>query len=144
MKEKRGTEMFRETVQKCFAREVITTEQVRLFSRRVRAYILAYHKIRQDQLTGLLSSSLDSSAAASPVNMEKLLKKFKTHRCAMDFDSSFCNAIFKSTCSRWYKKNINGTSVYTLLFCTESTPTPPQSLCIFQIKITSSKYHFHK
>jgi len=113
MKEKRGTETFRETVRKCFAREVITTERVRLFSRRARAYILAYHKIRQDQLTGSSSSSLDldSSAAASPVNVEKLLKKFKTHRCAMDFDSAFCSAIFKSDDG----ENGNGSGASTLL-----------------------------
>jgi hypothetical protein len=27
-------------------------------------------------------------------DVEKLLKRFKTHRCAMDFDSSFCKAVF--------------------------------------------------
>jgi hypothetical protein len=37
---------------------------------------------------------LDSTA--SPVKVEKMLKRFKTHRCAMDFDSSFCKAVFHS------------------------------------------------
>jgi hypothetical protein len=95
MKDKRGTETFRETVRKCLSREVITTERVRLFSQRARAYIRAYHMMRQEQLTGSSSSTLDS-AAASPVNVEKLLKKFKTHRCAMDFDHAFCSAVFRS------------------------------------------------
>jgi hypothetical protein len=95
LKDKRGTETFRETVRKCFTREVITTERVRMFSQRARAYILAYHMLRQEQLTGSSSSSL-GSAAASPVKVEKLLKKFKTHRCAMDFDSAFCSAVFRS------------------------------------------------
>jgi hypothetical protein len=35
---------------------------------------------------------LDSTA--TPVKVEKMLKRFKTHRCAMDFDSSFCKAVF--------------------------------------------------
>jgi hypothetical protein len=35
-------------------------------------------------------------STASPVNVEKLLKRFKTHRCAMDFDSTFCKAVFRS------------------------------------------------
>jgi hypothetical protein len=91
LKDKRGKENFRQTVRKCFSRQIITTERVRLFSQRARAYILAYHKIRQEQLTSA-TTNLDSTA--SPVNVEKLLKRFKTHRCAMDFDSTFCKAVF--------------------------------------------------
>ena len=93
-KDKRGKDNFRRTVRKCFSRQVVTTERVRMFSQRARAYILAYHKIRQEQLT--LSPTTDSDGTASPVNVEKLLKRFKTHRCAMDFDSSFCKAVFHS------------------------------------------------
>ena len=57
----------------------------------------AYHKIRQEeQLTN--SATMDSGIddnSASPVKVEKVLKEFKTHRCAMDFDSSFwCKAVF--------------------------------------------------
>jgi hypothetical protein len=52
--------------------------------------------MRQQQLS---SSSNDQKAAesdstATPVNIEKLVKLFKTHRCAMDFDSAFCKAVF--------------------------------------------------
>ena len=65
-----------------------------MFSQRARAYILAYHKIRQEQLTDSSSTSDSDNTTASPVNVEKLLKKFKTHRCAMDFDSNFCKAVF--------------------------------------------------
>ena len=93
LKHKRGKENFRRTVRKCFSREVITTERVRLFSQRARAYILSYHKIRQEQLTES-SSTTDLDGAVSPVKVEKLLKRFKTHRCAMDFDSAFCKAVF--------------------------------------------------
>jgi hypothetical protein len=65
-----------------------------MFSQRARAYVLAYYKIRQEQLTDLLSTSEFDDMAASPVKVEKLLKKFKTHRCAMDFDSTFCKVVF--------------------------------------------------
>ena len=54
----------------------------------------APHKIRQEQLTDSSSTVDSDNTTASPVNVEKLLKKFKTHRCAMDFDSSFCKAVF--------------------------------------------------
>ena len=56
----------------------------------------AHHKIRHKQLTN--SAKMDSvinDDSASPVKVEKVLKEFKTqHRCAMDFDSSFCKAVF--------------------------------------------------
>jgi hypothetical protein len=95
LKDKRGKDNFRRTVRKCFSRNVITAERVRMFSQRARAYILAYYKIRQEQLTDSSSTSdFDDIAASSPVKVEKLLKKFKTHRCAMDFDSTFCKAVF--------------------------------------------------
>jgi len=95
LKDKRGKDNFRRTVRKCFSRQVVTTERVRMFSQRARAYILAYHKIRQEQLTDSSSTVDSDNTTASPVNVEKLLKKFKTHRCAMDFDSSFCKAVFR-------------------------------------------------
>jgi hypothetical protein len=40
-----------------------------------------------------MDSVIDDDSA-SPVKVEKVLKEFKTHRCAMDFDSSFCKAVF--------------------------------------------------
>jgi hypothetical protein len=95
LKDKHGKENFRRTVRACFSRNVVTTERVRLFSQRTRAYMQAYHKIRHKQLTN--SAKMDSvinDDSASPVKVEKVLKEFKTHRCAMDFDSSFCKAIF--------------------------------------------------
>jgi hypothetical protein len=102
LKKRKIKENFRQAVRKCFSRQVITTERVRLFSQRARAYIFAYHMIRQEQLTGSAASSSSptlttfDSAAASPVNVEKLIKTFKTHRCALDFDSAFCSSVFRS------------------------------------------------
>jgi len=77
------------------SRNVITQEHVRMFSQRARAYVLAYHKIRQEhQLIDLLSTSEFDDIAASRVKVKKSLRQFKTHRCAMDFDSTFCTAVF--------------------------------------------------
>ena len=33
--------------------------------------------------------------AATPVKVEKMVKLFKTHRCALDFDHGFCKASFR-------------------------------------------------
>jgi hypothetical protein len=46
-----------------------------------------------EQLTDS-SSTTDLKSTASPMNVEKILKNSKTHRCAMDFDSTFCKAVF--------------------------------------------------
>ncbi len=32
-----------------------------------------------------------------PAKLEQMVKKFKTHRCAMDFDHSFCKAVYNET-----------------------------------------------
>jgi hypothetical protein len=76
----------------------------RMFSQGARAYILAYHMIRQEQLTDSASTTTDLNSAVSPVKVEKMLKTFKTHRCAMDFDSAFCRAVFNG-------ENSSGASV---------------------------------
>jgi hypothetical protein len=57
--------------------------------------MLAYYKIRQQQLTNMSPTTSDfDETIATPVKVEKVLKEFKTHRCAMDFDSNFCKAVF--------------------------------------------------
>ena len=102
LKDKRGKDNFRRTVRACFSRDVVTTERARLFSQRARAYMQAYHKVRQEQLTNsatMVDSGIDEDSA-SPVKLEKVLKEFKTHRCAMDFDSSFCKAVFLNDARR--------------------------------------------
>ena len=110
LKDKRGKENFRQTVRKCFSRDIITTKRVRMFSQRARAYIPAYHMIRQEQLTDSASTTTDLNSTVSPVKVEKVLKTFKTHRCAMDFDSAFCRAVFNG-------ENSSGASVSLWTLC---------------------------
>ena len=94
LKDKRGKDNFRATVRKCFSRDIVTTERVRLFSQRARAYILAYAMMRHEQTSTSSTNKVDLNSTASPVTVEKIIRKFKTHRCAMDFDSAFCKAVF--------------------------------------------------
>jgi hypothetical protein len=94
LKDKRGKENFRRTVRACFSRDVVTAERIRLFSQRARAYMLPNHKIWRQQLTNTSPTSDFDNTTASPVKVEKMLKEFKTHRCAMNFDSNFCKTIF--------------------------------------------------
>ena len=39
-------------------------------------------------------NSADQVDIAAPVKAEKLVKLFKTHQCALDFDHSFCKATY--------------------------------------------------
>ena len=68
----------------------MTKELVRKFSKRARDYIVAYHLLttKKDDVKSIMS---DSGKEDEPVvvKVEKMKKIFKTHRCAMDFDSKF-------------------------------------------------------
>ena len=57
--------------------------------------MLAYQMLHQEEEECFSSTDMDMKHSTScPVNVEKILKKFKTHRCAMDFDSAFCKVMF--------------------------------------------------
>jgi hypothetical protein len=107
----------RETVRKCSSREVITRERVCLFSQRARAYTLAYDVWQQQlEMSGGDENSVGlDSTAITPINIEKLVKLFKTHRRAMDVDSAFCKGVFLP---------IEGKESLTCSLST--TPTPPR------------------
>ena len=119
LKHKKGKENFWQTVRKCFSRQGLTTEWIQLFLQWARAYILAYPTIQQEQLTSA-PTNLDS--IASPVNVEKLLKRFETHWCAMDFNSFFCKAVFHSDDGENVSSDATSswTSVTFLVFVTKS------------------------
>ena len=99
---KRGRENFIRTVRECMSETIITRERVQKFSRRARRYVLGYHVLWQMQ-QGIITDSSNSEEQTStsdnlaiiPAKLEQMVKKFKTHRCAMDFDHGFCKTIFK-------------------------------------------------
>ena len=98
---KKGKEKFRAAVSRCLSREVLTTERMRKFARRARQYICAYYKIHHDeQAAKEANTELTDTGAATPIKLEKLVKEFKTHRCAMDFDTKFCKVVFKESVSQ--------------------------------------------
>ncbi len=93
LNDKRGKEKFKASVAKCLDREILTIERVRKFSRRARQYICAYYKIAKER-EGEEASTETAHLDTTPVQVEKMVKLFKTHRCAMDFDTNFCKASF--------------------------------------------------
>ena len=99
LREKRSKETFKATVRKCLSRNNLTTERVRSFSRRARQCILAYLAMQQvnDQQSSTDSKEEDMTQASgqiTPAKIEQLVKEFKTHHCAMDFDRGFIDAVF--------------------------------------------------
>ena len=77
--------------------KVLTTKRIRNFSRRARQYICAYFKIWKDldEQHDRMDAEVDTTTHdADPISVEKLVKQFKTHRCARDFDTTFCKATY--------------------------------------------------
>jgi hypothetical protein len=86
---KRSKEKFKELVLECTSRDILRTATVRKLSRRARAYICAYYSLYQ--------SNNDTADNNTPTTLtlpliERLVKAFKTHRAAIDFDAGFVNA----------------------------------------------------
>jgi hypothetical protein len=99
LQSKKGKENFKEAVKKCISRDLLTTERIRKFSRRACQYICAYYKIyneqkNREQQQKQQHQTYQVDESTTPVKLEKLMKEFKTHCCAMDFDSSFCKVTF--------------------------------------------------
>ena len=84
-----GKDKFTEAVRKCLLVDVITLMRIRKFAKRARQYLIAYHAIDSGQVN-IIHSQSDRHG---PVVVEKLIGKFRTHRCTMDFDFKFVISI---------------------------------------------------
>ena len=86
MSSKRSKESFKALVHECTSREIFSTKTVRKLSRRARAYISAYYSLYESKRNG----DDDTPTLTLPL-IERLVKAFKTHRAAIDFDAGFMN-----------------------------------------------------
>ena len=82
---KRSKEAFKALVTECTSRDALPTATVRKLSRRARAYICAYYSLMENATTTLTLPLI-----------ERLVKEYKTHRAALDFDAGFVNGIVRS------------------------------------------------
>jgi hypothetical protein len=82
---KRSKESFKALVHECTSREILSTKTVRKLSRRARAYISAYYSLYESKRNG------DDTPTLTLPLIERLVKAFKTHRAAIDFDAGFVN-----------------------------------------------------
>ncbi len=87
---KKGKESFKALVHECSSRDILTTKTVRKLSRRARAYICAYFAVYKNKEN---SGGDDNTTPALTLQLiERLVKAFKTHRAAVDFDAGFVNS----------------------------------------------------
>ncbi len=100
LREKKGRANFIELVKKCICPEtVLTKERVSKFAARARAYICTYYHLshREEDDANAADESLVSFHISQKQQLlykeiEMLIKQFKTHRCALDFDQRFVKA----------------------------------------------------
>jgi hypothetical protein len=76
---KQKKENFRDTVRECLSRDVLTTEQVRKFSARARAYMLAYLVLDSNFEASTTPVSTTDIPISAVVKIEKMVKQFKMH-----------------------------------------------------------------
>ena len=93
LESKKGKTSFKALVNDCTSREVLTTATVRKLSRRARSYICAYYAFHQERA----HNYEDHSPTLTLPSIERLMKAFKTHQAAVDFDTGFVNSFVSST-----------------------------------------------
>lgn len=93
-------------VDNSISRDVVTTERVRKFSQRARAYACAYYSMHLQEKERRQGAAVGAGMVQQNPNtlmgggitfakIENLVKKFKTHRCALDFDQGFVSAVIR-------------------------------------------------
>jgi hypothetical protein len=104
---KKGRDNFKEVVKlaTCTVKQ-LTRVRIRKFAARARAYICTYYILAKRAAAAAESAAAKDSRAGSEdvfiekqqllfSDIERLMKSFKVHRCALDFDQRFVNAEFK-------------------------------------------------
>ncbi|KAG7339826.1 hypothetical protein IV203_028287 [Nitzschia inconspicua] len=93
LQKKRKRVDFEDLVDECTNVETeLTKARIRKFSARARAYLCTYHYLATAEPTSAAIKDNDQEKKQKVPMMdeiERLMKKFKTHRCAFDFDRGF-------------------------------------------------------
>ena len=93
---KQSKESFLSSVKYVLSRSVIKKEEVRKFARKARRYTCAYyvldHNLQPSTDTFVDEHGrtiIDLTGSTTLPSIERLVKQFKTHRCALDFATEF-------------------------------------------------------
>ena len=107
--QKRYKNLFFDAVRQCLdAATVLTVERVCRFLRQAREYVKAYSQLEAGTDNGAENAVANGAAngavvergqerrdslAVSEKTIEKMVKTYRTHRCAFDFDRAYINSI---------------------------------------------------
>jgi hypothetical protein len=83
-------------VSKCLDTDkVLTIERQRLFSKRAREYMVAYNTLDNQKVDAMdeTKGNVHKNPSMSAYLIEKIVKQYKTHRSAADFDSGFVDKV---------------------------------------------------
>jgi hypothetical protein len=104
---KKGRESFKQLVKESTSPvEQLQEDRIRRFAARARAYICTYYYLGKKTAAGASGGTNNSLVTEEPQlvtkeqqllfsEIERLMKDFKVHRCALDFDRGFVNAELK-------------------------------------------------
>jgi hypothetical protein len=99
---KQGREGFKQLVKKSTSPDKqLTKERIGKFAARARAYICTYYSIANTPAAGASGGSNANNSMVTKKQpllyseIERLMKEFKVHRCALDFDRGFVNGELK-------------------------------------------------
>jgi len=92
LEQKRTRDKFKALVRECSSAEKVPKEQVRKFAARSRAYICTYFALSQAPVD---DNETQEFRPQLYKEIERLSKKFRGHRCALDFDRGFVEGSLK-------------------------------------------------
>ncbi len=99
LEKKNGRNNFIASVRESISRNNVTRLRVQKFVK-ARWYVAGYHilwQMEEGAINNMESKQVaesKSNLAILPVKCEQMVLRFKTHRCAMDFDHSLCKSIY--------------------------------------------------
>jgi len=99
--QKTSKKQFHNSVRFCLSRDFLSNERIRTNARRAREYIVAYYLLaikagnsESGELTQVDFNDMEPMAVSAQ-KIEQLKDMVRCHRAAIDFDTQFCNAVFK-------------------------------------------------
>jgi hypothetical protein len=85
--------------------DVLTVVRRRLFSKRAREYMLAYSILDNEEMDSSEGGGDTKKPHMTAFLIEKIVKQYKSHRSAADFDAGFINRIVEKMREQQYTYN---------------------------------------
>jgi len=92
LQRKRTRASFQALVKECTSNTNLTKNRVKRFSARARAYMCTYHFLHAGGNDNAGEERVATTGPLLLTEIEKMMKDFKTHRSAFDFDRGFLGA----------------------------------------------------